>query len=70
MNCLSLNICGTVTSVKRSWVQDLCIKHRVSFLGLQCDTRQFSLFKSQLFCNGQLLYGKKVVKVNETSLFI
>ena len=24
-----------------------------------CDTRQFPLLKSQLFCNGQILYGKK-----------
>ena len=34
-------------------------RDEISVTGGWCDTRQFSLFKSQLFCNSQLLNGKK-----------
>ena len=46
MNCLSLNICGTRTFLKRSWVKLLCLKNRVTFLGLQ-ETR---MMRVDLFC--------------------
>ena len=34
-------------------------RDEIPVTGGWCDTRQFSLFKSQPFCNSQLLYGKK-----------
>ena len=34
-------------------------RDEIPVTGGWCDTRQFSLFKSQRFCNSQLLYGKK-----------
>ena len=46
MNCLSLNICGTRTFLKRSWVKSLCMSNRVSFLGLQ-ETRMTQV---DVFC--------------------
>ena len=34
-------------------------RDEIPVTGGWCDTRQFFVVKSQLFCNSQLLYGKK-----------
>lgn len=48
MKCLSLNICGTHSFLKISWVKAFCLQFGVSFLGLK-ETRmtQVDLFKIQ-----------------------
>ena len=35
MNCLSINIQGAGNVDKRSWIRQLCNKHRVNFLAIQ-----------------------------------
>ena len=35
MNCLSLNIQGLGSKAKKSWIRELNIKHKVSFLSIQ-----------------------------------
>ena len=74
MSIVNQSFCERVHRVFTRWDSlhnDFSIFYYIAdVVVLPCDTRQNSIVKSQLFCNGQMLNGKKVMKVNKRSLYI
>ena len=51
MNILSINSFGTKKRCKRVWIKDMCVKHKVHFLGIQkSKITRLELFRVKSMC--------------------